>query len=168
MGKKTISFSLGEKSINQAIRDIEKYREDFIRKCNELIKQLTDHGYEFAKMEVLRLGAFDTGNLADSIQGYFDSESRVGFVFTGMGAWYAMYVEYGTGVVGATEPHPASGDHGWVYDANHHGENGWVYFNDREGKVMRTKGQPSHPFMYNTFRELQRKAQEIAATVFNQ
>ena len=168
MGKKTISFSFSEKSINQAIRELERYREEFIRKCNELIKQLTDHGYEFAKMEVLRLGAFDTGNLAESIQGYFDPESRVGFIFTGMGAWYAMYVEYGTGVVGAKEPHPAAGEHGWVYDANHHGENGWVYFNDREGKVMRTLGQPSHPFMYNTFRELQKKAHEIAASVFNQ
>ena len=168
MGKKIISFSFGERSINQAIRELDKYREDFIRKCNELIQQLTDHGYEFAKMEVLRLGAFDTGNLADSIQGYFDPESRVGFIFTGMGAWYAMYVEYGTGVVGAKEPHPAAGEHGWVYDANHHGENGWVYFNDREGKVMRTLGQPSHPFMYNTFRELQKKAHEFASSVFNQ
>lgn len=167
MGRKTISFTLSERSINQAIKQVEDYRKDFIRKCNELLQQLTDYGWEFARMEVLRLGAFDTGNLADNIRGYFDPESRVGMIWTGMGAWYAVYVEYGTGVVGKREPHPEAVSHGWYYDVNNHDEKGWVYFNEREGKAMRTKGQPSSPFMYNTFRELQRKAREIAASVFN-
>jgi hypothetical protein len=166
MGKTTISFSLGEKEINRAIRELNRYRDELVRKCNELIKQLTDYGYEFAKFEVLRMGAFDTGELADSIQGYFDPNVGVGFIRAE--CWYAVYVEFGTGVVGAAESHPtAVAEHGWVYDYNHHGNSGWVYFNDREGKVMRTRGQPSHPFMYNTFRELQTKAHDIAKSVFN-
>ena len=168
MGKTVISFSLSEKSINEAIKALDNYKKEFNRKCNELIKQLTDYGYEFAKFEVLRLGAFDTGELADSIHGYFDPDSHVGFIRAE--CWYAIYVEYGTGVVGAGSygdpSHPAAGEHGWYYDVNHHGENGWVYFNEREGKVMRTKGQPSHPFMYNTFRELQQKAHDYAKSVF--
>ena len=164
MGHKTISFSLSEKSINRAIREFEEYRKELIRKCNELTRQLIDYGYEFAKFEVLRMGAFDTGELADSIQGYFDPDVGVGFIRAE--CWYAVYVEYGTGVVGSREPHPEAGEHGWVYDVNHHGDSGWVYFNEREGMVMRTKGQPSHPFMYNTFRELQKKAHELAASIF--
>ena len=164
MGKKKISFSLSPESIDAAIRELEQYKKDFNRKCNELIQQLTEHGYEFAKLEVLRLGAFDTGNLADSIQGYFDANSRVGFIRAE--CWYAVYVEYGTGVVGASHRHKNAAAHGWVYDQNQHGDSGWVYFNDREGKVMWTKGQPSSPFMYNTYRELQRKALSIAKTVF--
>ena len=162
MSTKVISFGLNTKDINRAIREIDKYREELIRKCNELIQQLTEYGAEFAKFEVLRLGAFDTGELADSIHGFFDPESRVGFVRAD--CWYAIYVEYGTGVVGANNAHPEPT--GWYYDVHHHGNNGWVYFNEREGKVMRTKGQPSSPFMYNTFRELQQKAREIASTVF--
>lgn len=165
MGKTVISFSLNEKSINQAIRELEKYKQEFNRKCNELIKQLTDYGCEFAKLQVLRLGAFDTGELADSIHGFFDADSHVGFIRAD--CWYAIYVEYGTGVIGAKNPHPEYGMHGWVYDVNNHGTEGWVYFNEREGKVMRTLGQPSSPFMYNTFRELQQKAHEFAANVFN-
>ena len=90
MGKKTISFSLSEKSINQAIRDLEDYRKDFLRKCNELIRQLTQHGEEIAKMEVVQLGAFDTGNLHDSIHGYFDPDVGIGFIRAE--AWYAVYV----------------------------------------------------------------------------
>lgn len=162
MSTKVISFGLNTKDINRAIREIDKYREELICKCNELIQQLTDYGSEFAKFEILRLGAFDTGELADSIHGFFDSESRVGFVRAD--CWYAIYVEYGTGVVGADNAHPEPT--GWYYDVHHHGNNGWVYFNEREGKVMRTKGQPSSPFMYNTFRELQQKARDMASTVF--
>ena len=163
MSTKVISFGLNTKDINRAIREIDKYRKELIRKCNELIQQLTDYGTEFAKFEILRLGAFDTGELADSIHGFFDPESRVGFVRAD--CWYAIYVEYGTGVVGADNPHPEPT--GWYYDVHHHGNNGWVYFNEREGKAMRTKGQPSSPFMYNTFRELQQKARDMASTVFH-
>ena len=165
MGHRTISFDLSEKGINRAIRELEEYRKELIRKCNELIRRLTDHGYEFAKFEVLRMGAFDTGELADSIQGYFDPDVGIGFIRAE--CWYAIYVEYGTGIVGKKNAHPEPGTHGWVYDVNNHDESGWVYFNEREGKYMRTKGQPSHPFMYNTMRELQRRAVDMAASVFN-
>ena len=165
---KVISFDLSVKGINRAIKELNKYKDELNRKCNELIQQLTEYGNEFAKLEVLRLGAFDTGELADSIQGFFDPSSRVGFIRAD--CWYAVYVEFGTGVVGyglTGEPsHPDSAAYGWVYDVNNHGDSGWVYFNDREGKLMRTKGQPSHPFMYNTFRELQQKARDMASTVF--
>ena len=165
MGKKTISFGLNVQDINKAIRELEEYRKDLIRKCNELIQQLTEYGYEFAKFEVLRLGAFDTGNLADSIQGYFDPDIGIGFIRAE--AWYAVYVEYGTGVVGANNAHPNTAS-GWVYDVNHHGDDGWVYFSARDGMCQFhwTKGQPSRPFMYNTYRELQQKAQEIARSIF--
>ena len=126
MGKRTISFDLSEKGINQAIIKVEEYRRDLLRKCNELIRQLTEYGYEFAKLEVLRMGAFDTGELADSIQGYFDPDVGIGFIRAE--CWYAVYVEFGTGIVGAgfgggSPPHPNAGAHGWVYDYHHHGEN---------------------------------------------
>lgn len=165
MGKKTISFSLNARSIDNAIRQLEEYRKDFLRKCNELIRQLTESGEEFAKLEVLRLGAFDTGELADSIHGYFDPDIGIGFIRAE--CWYAVYVEYGTGVVGERGPkHPTAAAHGWVYDVHDHGDSGWVYYNEREGRAMRTKGQESSPFMYNTFRELQRKAEELAKSIF--
>ena len=166
MGKRTISFGLNEKDLNRAIRELEEYRKEFLRKCNELIRQLTEHGEEIAKLEVVQLGAFDTGNLHDSIHGYFDPESRVGFIRAE--CWYAVYVEYGTGIVGARNPHPLSGDHGWVYDINNHGENGWVYFSAHNGQCAfhHTRGQVSSPFMYNTFRILQQQAHNYAQTVF--
>ena len=165
MGKKTISFGLNRREIDRAIKELEEYRKELIRRCNELIQQLTDYGYEFAKFEVLRMGTFDTGNLADSIQGYFDADVGIGFIRAE--CWYAVYVEYGTGVVGADSAHPLAGAHGWQYDINNHGDSGWVYWSGRDGNWHWTKGQQSHPFMYNTLRELQRKAVDMAQSVFN-
>lgn len=71
---------------------------------------------------------------------------------------YAVYVEYGTGVVGSENPHP----HPWEYDVNGHGDKGWFYPTTEEDPNPRkhtyngqlygwTKGQASRPFMYRTW-----------------
>lgn len=77
---------------------------------------------------------------------------------------YAMYVEYGTGVVGQSSQHPKASEIGWVYDSKFHGHSGWWYpsreddpnpykWVDPQG-VLRawTRGQPSSPMMYDTWR----------------
>lgn len=69
---------------------------------------------------------------------------------------YAMYVEYGTGIVGSENPHP----HPWEYDINAYGEDGWIYKGD-DGKLHWTAGQPSRPFMYNTWLWASRSATQI-------
>lgn len=78
-----------------------------------------------------------------------------------VGASYSAFVEYGTGIVGATNtPHPDMGT--WDYDINNHGEKGWWYPTESpypnqptrtiNGKLYAwTKGEPSRPFMYKTY-----------------
>lgn len=75
---------------------------------------------------------------------------------------YAQYVEYGTGIVGSENPHPKPD--GWSYDVNNHGEAGWWYPTDgsdgnpskyetKSGDMLaHTRGMPSRPFMYDTWR----------------
>jgi len=71
---------------------------------------------------------------------------------------YADYVEFGTGIVGASSPHPdATG-----YDLSNHGRKGWFFhnemwnvadmtgYNKEKGSFYWTKGQPSRPIMYKT------------------
>ena len=79
-----------------------------------------------------------------------------------MGSDYAMFVEYGTGVIGEAVPHP-NPKHDWEYDTMGHGNHGWWYPTTdddpnpykRMGKdgVLRawTMGMPSRPFMYHTW-----------------
>lgn len=159
---RTITFSLNPDSIKKAIRELEQYIVDFDDACHELTRRLTEEGVQIAKMQVVSLGAFDTGELEASIKGYYSPGLRTGFIVAG--APYAVFVEYGTGVVGKAGQHPQPD--GWAYDVNNHGDSGWVYKSDRDGKFHWTKGMPSRPFMYNTLRELERKAENIAREVF--
>ena len=161
MSKKVIKFSLDEKSIDRAIQELNEYKKLFQFKCNLLVKTLTEYGVEIAKMEVKKLDAVYTGELHNSIEGFFPS-SNVGIIRAG--ATYAVYVEFGTGVVGKGSPHPDP--QGYQYDVNNHGDKGWVYFDEDSGKFRWTKGFKSRPFMYNTAKELERKCIEIAKEVF--
>ena len=160
---RTVTFSLNSASISKAIREVERYRDDLKRACQELVERLTDEGTQIAKMQVVSLGAFDTGELEASIMGYYSPNLRAGIIKTN--AWHALFVEYGTGVVGKANQHPFP--EGWAYDVNSHGEAGWVYKSDRDGKFHWTKGMPSRPFMYNTMRELERRLQGLANEVFS-
>jgi len=77
-----------------------------------------------------------------------------------IGSEYAMFVEYGTGIVGSENPHPTGR---WNYDVNSHGESGWWYptdssdpnpskkMNKNGNMVAWTKGVPSRPFLYDTW-----------------
>lgn len=79
-----------------------------------------------------------------------------------IGSDYAIFVEYGTGIVGSQNPHPKLDTIGWIYDVNQHGEKGWYYptieSDPNPYKIMIngqlyawTKGMPSRPFMYETW-----------------
>jgi hypothetical protein len=155
-------INLNPREIDRLIKDIKQYKRELTEKVNLLIGELTDYGVEVAKAQVRELGAWYTGELESSIEGYFSPSVGVGIIKAG--APYAVYVEFGTGVVGKSQPHPSPDD--WRYDINEHGESGWWYFNDNTGRMQWTKGMPSRPFMYNTARELENACERIAREVF--
>ncbi len=161
---KQISFGLSQKEIQKAIKQVEKYKIDLNKKCIRLVEKLTDKGIKIAKFNVQNLGAFYTGELESSIDGYFSPSLGVGIIYAG--SWYAMYVEFGTGIRGEEAQHPMSNEVGWVYDQENHGEDGWVYFNERDGQYHWTNGMPSRPFLYDTIRELDNICEKVAKQIF--
>ena len=162
MGKTTIKFRLNETEIDYAIRKVKAYKTTFLYKCERLVRALTAEGVEIASVQVAQLDAIDTGKLLGSIGGYFDLKSGVGIIKADTP--YAIYVEFGTGVVGSQSPHPNPS--GYVYDMNNHGDKGWFYYDDGSGEFRWTKGFKSRPFMYNTARELEKECLKIAVEVF--
>lgn len=162
MAKTVIRFTLDTKDINRAIREVAKFKKQFLEKCNRLVEVLTDEGAEIARIKVAELDAVYTGELMNSIEGYYSPSLQAGIIRAG--AYYAVYVEFGTGVVGSQSSHP--NPQGWQYDVNGHGDEGWVYYDDESGKFRWTKGFKSRPFMYNTARELEKECKRIAQEVF--
>jgi len=158
---KRITMKLDPDSIGKAIKELQKYKVELSVKANKLVQKLIDVGVEFARQEVISLGAFDSGELAGSIDGLMYTDGTHGIIFTDCG--HAAFVEFGTGITGAESPHPSMP---WQYDINNHGEAGWVYYNEKTGKFGWTKGMPSRPFMYNTAKHLQDELEQIAKEVW--
>lgn len=162
MAKRVIKLSLDTEEIERAIDEVKQFKAEFLEKCNRLVEVLTGEGVEVAKLQVKQLDAVYTGELMNSIDSYYSPTYNVGIIKAG--AYYAAYVEFGTGVVGKGAAHP--NPQGWQYDVNNHGDNGWVYYDDYTGEFRWTKGFKSRPFMYNTARQLEKVCKKIAKEVF--
>lgn len=164
---KTISMTLDPHSIQNAIREIRDFKKQLTDCCSELARKLTEEGVVVAKMNVMHMNAVYTGHLEESIKGVYFPQEHLGVVFTDVP--YALFVEYGTGIVGENSQHPEAGEIEWEYDVHNHGESGWWYFTDTDGnkRFRWTKGQPSRPYMYETLRWLEQNAAGIAAEAFN-
>ena len=166
---RSIDIELTRKSIDRAIREIETVKRQLTDGINSLMKTLTEQGEEIAKMQVVSMGAVDSGELERSIHGFFDPQTRIGYVTAG--ANHAVFVEFGTGIVGESEPHPASGEARWTYDVNEHGLAGWVYRKGGDnvfsgtGGFFWTQGYIARPFMYNTLQWLAESAGEHGAEI---
>ena len=160
---KKITIQLSEESIKAAIKELRQYKVELSQKATILVQKLVDAGVEIAKQEVLTLGAFDSGELHDSLDGLMYTDGARGIIFTDCG--HAAFVEFGTGVVGLQNQHPfmnlVTG-----FDVNEHGEKGWVYYDEKQGRFRWTKGMPSRPYMYLTARQLEEKVISIAREVF--
>lgn len=163
---KTISFSLKSSEIDNAIREIKNYQKNIKFKVDEFAKRLVLEGVSIAHMKLLEKNAVYTGELMSSVTFQKEKATTNGvtyIVYTNC-PW-AKYVEFGTGIVGKTSPHPKPQIVNWKYDVNDHGELGWFYYKD--GKWHWTKGMESRPFMYETGWEMRNKIATIAKEVFD-
>lgn len=155
-----ITVSLG--NIDRAIKQIEEYEKKLQQNIKDFLSKLLESGVDIARVKIVELGAIDSGELQNSLAFTLYKEGNKGILFTD--CQHACYVEFGTGIKGSISPHPTLP---WEYDVNGHGEDGWYYYDAEQGRIRFTKGMPSRPFMYETAKELEKKAVEIAKEVFS-
>lgn len=159
---RAIKLRLTPESADEAIREVEAYRDEVVQIVRELGETLVKNGVEYAKAKIMAYDAVETGELLGSIDGFFDPVTGRGFIKTTNN--HAAFVEFGTGIVGATnrshEPKPFE----WQHDSHNHGDYGWVY-----GKDYRrwTKGMPPRPFMWDTWQMMCEDASEMMRSKFN-
>lgn len=170
---KNIDIDLSQSSLQNAIREVNRMKGQLRDSLAELAEMLTMEGVDVAKMQVVALDAVRTGDLENSIYGYYDRKTHIGFVFAP--SPYAFYVEYGTGIVAMTAPHPEQGLRGIQYDQNGHGLEGWWYPSEDGWYVTKsgerlawTKGMPARPFMYNTMKWLEEAARTMGSQIWTE
>nr|DAQ68505.1 MAG TPA: tail component protein [Caudoviricetes sp.] len=135
--------------------------------CDEFCRALAERGVAIAKEEISSMGAVETGSLLSSITMKRGDAVNIGskwIIYTD--CYYAEYVEFGTGSVGARNPHP-SGEGMYLQDLSNkvmtkNGDYGWYF----SGGF--TTGMPSRPFMWNTRETLRQDSiiKEVAKEVF--
>ncbi len=111
----------------------------------ETLEDVRVKAEEIVREEIERSGAVGwTGELLSSVHSELNESDQSITVY--VDADYAIYVEYGTGVVGASNPHPDATAAGYRYNVRGRNENEYWSF-EKDGKWYSTKGQEPKAFM---------------------
>lgn len=136
--------------VERGLAEFDKFSKDY----EKAVEASTRECKERTKNKLLEnLGNYKLGgsSLARSI---YALPTHDGFE-VGSYSGHADFVEFGTGTVGSNSPHPAPMENSWEYNIERtpkaHENGGWWYYDDN-GKRHWTKGQPSRPFIYNTWK----------------
>lgn len=174
MAKKRLKADLSISGIRQLQKDIEKYQNSIEHKAKLLAENLADMGVEIARVKISSLDAIFTGELKQSVHTEYKNNIRGGAIFCVVAdSDHAVFVEFGTGVVGQKNPYPYPFPKGvsWEYASGKtirqlsDGRYGWFYKGDN-GQWYFTEGMESRPFMYETSLELEKKVVSVTKRVF--
>lgn len=172
MGKKVIRFGLSAREIDRAIRELEQYKQDIIRKTDllrarvaERLAELSRDGFAGAVVDDLLKGGQRTAQVDVSI----DQRDNVTLVIAR--GEDAVWVEFGAGVhyngSAGTSPHPKGSELGFTIGSYGKGmgkKDVWGFYED--GELRLTHGAPAIMPMYNAVKTVCDEIAEIAREVF--
>lgn len=172
MGRKVISLVLTTQGVNRAIKELEKYKQDFIKKCELLREKVAEkladeaqNGFNGAIVDDLTQGGVKIAQVDVSID---DRGSLTAVVASGEDA---VWVEFGAGVYyngsPGSSPHPHGAELGMTIGGFGKG-NGkkqvWGFYEDGELKLSR--GTPARMPMTRAVTAICNDIQSIAKEVF--
>lgn len=172
MGKKVISFELSTRSINQAIKQLEEYEREILRKCDllrdrvaEELRKEASEGFSGAIVDDLVLGG---GRKAD-VNVSVDSRGSITVVIAE--GEDAIWCEFGAGVYhngsAGSSPHPKGAELNFLIGGYGKGKGkrkAWAFYDD--GDLSITRGTPAAMPMYNAVKKVSERIVEIAKEVF--
>lgn len=164
MGNKVISIGLNTKDINRAIKEVEEYKRDILRKEKLLLEKLSYIGVKEASVRFTTAMYDGVNDSSVSLE-----QTSNGYAIVAQGSAVA-FIEFGTGVYhNPGEPYPNPRPPGIVgigeYGKGKGKRRAWGY-RDEGGEVVITRGNPaSMPLWYAT-EEMRRSILQIAREVF--
>ena len=170
---KTISMTLDSRSINKAIKEIEKYKQWLLEKEKLLLSRLAELGANDAQV---RFSSAIYDGINDVTVTH--SESGNGYVIEAQGQAVA-FIEFGSGVYyNPSEPYPITRPEGVVaigqYGKGRGKRRAWFYKGDpgtngevNEKGYVKTRGNPANMPMWYATEEMRNSIITIAKEVFN-
>lgn len=149
------------------IKGVEKLQKRFDKIANSAgVKQAVVQGTSIvlsAAKHYAPVGRENGGALRASIHmDVKQTETEIaGKVFAGSG--HAMYVEFGTGIVGEESLYPRAAELGLKY-----AQYDWVYTPDGGEHFYHTKGYRARPFMYPALKQNKKKIIQLIASAMKE
>ena len=95
--KTEIYINLNENgSVGKALRKLRAYKKRVENNTRLLVQRLTDYGAEVARVKIVEMGAYYSGELLSGVDGYYSATLNAGFVKVTND--HVAFVEFGTGV----------------------------------------------------------------------
>ena len=178
MARKTIKVDIfNTKSIQNCIKQIEYYRDDLPRKCQEICRRLSEEGVRVADAAINSVPIGKTITLTTDInpskmgcQAIMKMTGRETRTEDGRIFYTALAIEFSAGVRYASTASPRASDFGMgtgtFPDSKHSWQmDGWYYLGD-DGNWHHSFGvQASHP-LYSASMEMRQKIDSIVKEVF--
>lgn len=172
MGKKIIKCSLNTRDITRAIKEVEKYKQEIIRKEKLLLEKLAYIGVQEASIR-FTTAIYDGVNDATVALEQTDN----GYAVIASGTAVA-FIEFGTGVYhNSGEPYPIPRPEGIVgigeYGKGRGKRRAWFYKGEpgtngevQKNGVVKTRGNPASMPLWYASEEMRRSILQIAREVF--
>ncbi|MCM1223013.1 MAG: hypothetical protein NC548_52035 [Lachnospiraceae bacterium] len=171
MKKRVIKVTLTEESIDNAIKELQRYK-SWLKKCTEdFLKALSDEGLNIASAKFQQAEYDGTNDVSVTVENRGDY--KVAIVAVGSSV---LFIEFGTGIR-YPDNHPEAHTHGfnrgeygyklgqlkggWRYMGSP-GTHGEVITTGKHAGEVHTYGNPANMSMYQTMKELEQKFEEIA------
>lgn len=172
MAKKVIKFGLSEREIDRALKELEQYKQDLIRKTEILRERIAERiadqsrsGFTGAIVDDLLKGGQRTAEVNVSV------EARDNISVVIASGEDAIWAEFGAGVYrngsAGSSPHPKGAELGFTIGGYGKGmgkKETWGFYED--GELRLTHGTPAVMPMYNAVKTVCAEIADIAREVF--
>lgn len=125
MARRDITIGIEMAGIRQFERTLDQFERDFINEVKRVVVETA----EMIKSQAQALAPGDDGNLRQSIEIRYMNRGLSAEII--VGADYAIYVEYGTGI--------------YAQEGNGR-QTPWVYFSEKLGRYVYTRGMKAQPY----------------------
>lgn len=167
---KKISISLSPKSIENAIKELNQYRDDFRRKNDEFVRRLAELGIPVINQNIsVAAGDSDKSHNTYIKINSFGDYSKAVLVTEGRDL---LFIEFGAGVhfngSAGSSPHPKGEELGYTIGSYGKGlgKNDHWYYIAESGEKVKSFGTEATMPVYKASVEISRNIRRIAQEVF--